>query len=105
LIVAAPSAELRYLTEVDHRDRNPLNDRWENIRPATRTQNLWNRKRPKNNTSGFKGVSSNQGRWLAMIGRAGRNCYLGRFDTREEASAAYLSEASRLHGEFFTCAT
>lgn len=42
--------------EIDHHDRNPSNDKWENLRLATRSENCSNRKVFKNNKLGIKGI-------------------------------------------------
>ena len=44
---------------VDHKDKNPSNNKIENLRDATHSENQLNSKIPKNNTSGIKGVSWN----------------------------------------------
>ena len=87
---------------IDHADRATDNNAWCNLRCATHSDNLANSKLTTRNTSGFKGVSFHRGaqRWMAMAWRGGRPNYLGLFDTPEEAHAAYLAAAERLHGEF-----
>lgn len=88
--------------DIDHRDRNKGNDRWKNLRPATRSQNHFNRSAYRNNTSGFKGVSCDRARqqFAADIRANGKRIRLGRFPTAEEAAAAYQNAATREHGEF-----
>lgn len=79
---------------VDHRDGNPLNNAWENLRCADKSQNALNARRSVSNTSGFKGVS-----WHAAGSKWQAHCgpeYLGLFDTKEDAHAAYMMAA----GEF-----
>jgi hypothetical protein len=90
-------------SHVDHRDTNPANNAWSNLREATRSQNLCNRGTPKNNTSGFKGVSKNKriGRWQAIISAGGSQYHLGYYDNPKEASEAYQRAARVLHGEFY----
>jgi HNH endonuclease/AP2 domain len=85
---------------IDHRDGDPSNNRWNNLRRATRSQNSANRRVPRNNASGLKGVSRYQGRWRATIHKEGRRHYLGIFSTREAAHAAYEAAARKLFGEF-----
>lgn len=76
---------------VDHIDRDPSNNRIENLRDADKAINSWNRDLQSNNTSGFRGVSWNKGsgKWHAYIKVAGRRRHIGLFNTPEEASAAY----------------
>ena len=85
--------------EIDHIDRNGLNNAWTNLRPCTKAQNMQNR-RSAGNKSGFRGVSAAGKRWAANISTEGVTTYLGLFDTPEEASAAYNAAAVLLHGEF-----
>ncbi len=82
--------------EVDHENRVRDDNRWSNLREATRLQNLGNRGHYKTNTSGFKGVCFNRrlNRWQARIGRE----HLGYFETPEAAGAAYASVAERHFG-------
>lgn len=87
---------------VDHKDANPRNNAWSNLRPATPAENSRNAKRGKNNTSGFKGVSYHRqiDRWCSEIWVNSKKQFLGTFDTREEAAVAYARAAQELHGEF-----
>jgi hypothetical protein len=88
---------------IDHRDMVRDHNWIANLRPATVTQNLGNTRRRKDNTSGFKGVSL-QGKktkkWCAEIKANGHRVRLGRFDTPEEAHAAYCAAAPQFFGEF-----
>jgi hypothetical protein len=85
--------------EIDHRNGDPTDNRWLNLRDATHSQNLGNCKRRVDNTAGAKGVArsaAKQERWRAHF----RGEYLGSFGTREEASAAYAKAAAEYFGEF-----
>lgn len=85
---------------VDHRDRNPLNNRKDNLRLATAVQNA--RNRSGCNELGIKGVSRCGKKFKAQINYHGQTVYLGLFDTPEEAHDRYRREADALFGEF-TC--
>jgi hypothetical protein len=87
---------------VDHINRNGLDNRRENIRLATRNQNMWNSGLQANNTSGFKGVTwrKRDKRWSATICVFGRPINLGNFRTAEEAHQAYARASAEMHGEF-----
>ena len=85
---------------VDHRDLNKRNGRADNLRAATSSQNNANVTMRRNNSTGYKGVYEDHGKFRAQIRHDGIVYYLGRFLTKEEAYAAYCAEADRLHGEF-----
>ena len=87
---------------IDHRNNIKTDNRWENLRPATKHQNGCNRGRQKNNTSGFKGVTRvpNGQKWKAQIHVMGRNYNLGHFSSPAEAAVAYAKAASKFHGEY-----
>lgn len=89
-------------TDIDHIDGDPQNNRLTNLREATVSQNQANARRRANNTSGFKGVNFHKrGRkWQARIRVNGKSLYLGFFDSREAAHAAYVAAARELFGEF-----
>lgn len=88
--------------KVDHKDNDASNNRWSNLREATNAQNCFNQGKRSVNSSGFKGVTlfKRDRVWTAQITVSGKNHYLGRFQTPEEAHAAYCEAAERLHGEF-----
>ena len=88
--------------EIDHKNRNRLDNRQDNLRYSTRNQNQWNKDKYKNNTSGFKGVSFKKpnNKWVAQIKLNGRLHIAGYFDTAREAAIAYNNKARELHGEF-----
>lgn len=73
--------------KVDHIDRNPRNNRKDNLRLVSQQSNAMNRNRPQNNTSGFIGVSFNKAgqKWIAYITIDKKRINLGVFDNKEEA--------------------
>lgn len=88
--------------QIDHKDTVRRHNWWTNLRPATNQQNQMNAIRPKNNTSGHKGVywCKRKEKWVARIFINGKNIYLGYFTDPTLAGQAYL-KASQLHfGEF-----
>lgn len=88
--------------EVDHVNHDALDNRRTNLRLGTRSQNLANRRLPRNSTSGFKGASFHgaSGKWRGQIKVDGRKLHLGLFLTAEEAARAYDAAALRHFGEF-----
>lgn len=87
--------------EVDHKDRDTLNNRKYNLRIATDLQNCTNQGRRKDNKTGFKGVSfSRPGKWQATIQFQGKQLYLGLFNSPEDAYEVYKKKAMELFGEF-----
>jgi len=88
--------------DIDHINTDSLDNRWDNLRPATKQQNARNRGITVRNTSGFKGVywNSPARNWKACIGHLGKMIHIGMYNTPEEAHAAYCDRAFELHGEF-----
>jgi hypothetical protein len=87
-------------TEVDHVNGIRTDNRIANLRLATPSQNQANRKRPATNTSKFKGVTWDRGRYKAQIIVRGKYLHLGHFATPEDAHAAYCSAARAHFGQF-----
>ncbi len=87
---------------VDHIDGNGLNNQRANLRVASHRQNLNNRGKNANNTSGYKGVSINKktGLWVAQITEESRRVNLGYFKDPASAARAYDAAARLHHGEF-----
>lgn len=92
--------------QVDHRNLNRSDDRIENLRLATATQNTANRGVSRRNRLGVKGVGISTlrkrrpQRYRARIRVNGRLLHLGYFDSPETASAAYADAARQHFGEF-----
>lgn len=92
-----------YLT-VDHIDFNGLNCQKNNLRLATRTQQVANRR--AFNQSGYKGVyrykrkDKTNNRWQAMIRIDGYLQHIGMYLTAEDAAKAYDNVAKKAFGEF-----
>ena len=98
VILGVPSEIL-----IDHANRDPMDNRRENLRVCTVTQNLHNRDLQANSTSGYKGVTRDpqrKGKWVARISVNGKRKWLGRFDFPEDAARAYDVAACELYGEF-----
>ncbi|WP_404991195.1 HNH endonuclease [Cupriavidus pauculus] len=97
LILAAPTGLL-----VDHRNHATLDNRRENLRVCSRSQNQQNRRVNANSTTGVKGVRLDRtcGRYIAEIRVEGKRLHLGRFDDLAAAADAYRTAALKLHGEF-----
>lgn len=90
------------VNQTDHINRDPLDNRKANLRPATGSLNTANRGIQSNNTSGYKGVSWAKGsnKWSVDIWLNRKKYYLGLFDDKDEAARVYNFWALDIHGEF-----
>jgi hypothetical protein len=88
--------------DVDHINGDRADDRWQNLREASRAQNSMNVRMRVDNISGFKGVRWLRGRckWPARIKLDGRERNVGYFDTAERAFIEYIFAAWRNFGDF-----
>lgn len=86
----------------DHISGDGLDNRRNNLRIATTSQNQANRKAPKNNTSGYKGVHFYKPlqKWVAYIRVNYKRHHLGYFATPEAAYQAYCEAAKSFFGEY-----
>lgn len=86
------------VNQIDHIDGNPKNNRIENLREATNSQNNHNKGKPRSNTSGYKGVSYCKAakKWEAYITIDTKRKYLGLFECPKEA-AKYASQQRSNH--------
>ena len=76
--------------QVDHLNRDSLDNRWKNLTASSQEQNMKNMSMKLNNTSGVTGVSWNKARlkWVAYVRVDGKLKYLGGFEDLEEAGKA-----------------
>ena len=97
LITAAQKGEY-----IDHINRDRLDNREENLRSATYQQNLINKPKQANNTSGYKGVfyRKDTNKWFAKIVKEGKQHHLGTYESKTDAAKAYNEKALELFGEF-----
>ncbi len=86
----------------DHKDRNPLNNRRENLRKCTRNQNAINKAPQVTNTSGISGVTwcKSFNKWRARVTVDGTRVSLGLFTNKDEAVVARLKAEQKYYGEF-----
>lgn len=87
---------------VDHVNRDGLDNRRENLRLCSHSENQYNAKRRKDNTSGYKNVRYDKinRKWVARLQVAGKPVHLGCFRTAEEANAAAIVGRLKYHGAF-----
>lgn len=105
-----PAARLAWLymtgsfpkNDVDHINRTRNDDRWINLREATRSQNMMNGTLRIDNKTGQRGVSWHKAgqKWHAQIRVNNKIFYLGLFSSFEDAKEARLKAELELHGEF-----
>ena len=90
--------------EVDHIDGDRTNNHFTNLRPASSSQQSWNTKMKKSNTSRHKGVYWNKkaNKWMARITYKGKRFYLGCFDDYDEACRVRDAKELELFGEWIT---
>ena len=84
----------------DHINLNTLDNRRSNLRLATHSDNAHNTRLPRNNTTGYRGVSKHSNNYVAHINKDNKYHYLGYFSDPKEAALAYNKAAIELHGEF-----
>lgn len=105
---AYPAHHLAWLMEtgewpdgiLDHRNLDGTDNRWDNLRPATLSQNRANVGLTARNTSGFKGIVRSGRKWRARLRVEGEEQNLGSYETPEEAHAVWVEAFTKTHGEF-----
>lgn len=87
---------------VDHINMIKLDNRWVNLRPATKSENNRNQKLRKDNKSGVKGVKWNKAnkKWQVQITVNGHRMHLGLWDDLEAAELVSILAREKYHGEF-----
>lgn len=89
-------------SDVDHINREPSDNRWANLRRATRSENNRNTRLYRNNTSGMRGVSwdKSKQKWVANGRLHGVLKKLGSFTDKEEAGRVAAAWRAEHHGDF-----
>jgi hypothetical protein len=90
--------EIPISLEIDHIDRDCTNNHIKNLRLVTSTQNKLNRSDRTEDTGVY--FNKERKKWVAQISKKNKNWNLGRFNTKEEAKAAYAKAYKELHGDF-----
>ena len=88
--------------QIDHADGDPLNNRRNNLRICTQTQNNGNSKTRRDNTSGLKGVYWHKTgkKWGAQLHFQKKHIHVGLFTNKDVAALAYDKAAKEYFGEF-----
>lgn len=91
------------IADIDHINGIRDDNRFSNLREASRSQNIMNSKIRSNNTSGIKGVCWHKGvgKWVAVCRVKGICKHIGVFTTKEAAAFAYKEYAMKAHGQFY----
>jgi hypothetical protein len=87
---------------IDHINGNSLDNRKENLRICTNTENCRHCRKQRNSKMKYKGITKiiNGSGWVARIGVNNKRIYLGYYNTEEEAYAVYCKASKKYHGEF-----
>lgn len=87
---------------IDHIDCDRSNNRFANLREATKSQNMLNRGPQRNNTSGLKGVSFSKrsGLWIAQLQVKNKNYHFGYHKTKEQAAEAFKEGYEKYAGDY-----
>ncbi|HHJ4404337.1 TPA: HNH endonuclease [Citrobacter freundii] len=88
--------------DVDHLDRNPLNNGIKNLRLSTKSENQYNRRKPSGGKNPIKGVRLDvkNGKWRVCGSRNKKQIWLGYFDDLELAELVISEFRGKYHGQF-----
>ena len=89
-------------TIIDHINGDKSDNRLCNLRACEHSQNLWNARKPKNNTSGYKGVKMHKksGKWYGEVRGNGERRITRLCETKDEANQLLIRIRADLHGDF-----
>jgi len=90
------------IAQIDHENRIRDDNKWDNLREATQTQNSQNQSSSFSIISGLKGAYYGKGGWFSTITVLGKPIYLGQFKSPEEAHIAYVNAAELYFNKFAT---
>jgi hypothetical protein len=87
---------------VDHINGDRLDNRKQNLRLCTQTENNQNSRCLKPKTSAYKGVcwSKSKKKWIAQICANGKSIFIGHYNKEQDAAYSYNLKAEELHGDF-----
>lgn len=87
------------VSDVDHKDCDRSNNKWANLRCASRMVNTQNRRKSRSDRihGTLLGVKKHRKRWQARIAANGQHTFLGSFATEQEAHDAYVTAKRQLH--------
>lgn len=87
---------------IDHKNADRDDNRWDNLRDADMSRNLFNARLRSDNTSGYKGVSFSKvmKQWRAYLNVDGKAVVIGHFHAKKDAALAYNQAAISERGEF-----
>lgn len=87
---------------IDHENRIRSDNKWSNLRLATKAEQVMNTKLYENNLSGAKGISwdDKNKKWCCEINADGQKHWLGRFDEFDQAKTVLDKKRIELHGQF-----
>jgi hypothetical protein len=88
--------------QIDHKNRNSLDNRKSNLRFSNKSQNAHNAKLQRNNKIGFKGIAVTKNTYWARIKVKGKILYLGSCTTKREAAILYDNALVKFFGEHST---
>ena len=86
--------------DCDHIHHDTLDNQESELRNCTRSQNVMNANRRKDNASGYKGVIRHGSKWRAQVKKDGKVLFRKQFETPEIAAQAYDTAAKEIFGEF-----
>lgn len=86
----------------DHINGNKLDNRRSNLRTCTKNENGFNRDKPSNNTSGYKGIywHKRDNKWRVQLRVDGKKKYIGNYSDLQDAIMARNKAALTYHGGF-----
>lgn len=87
---------------IDHKNCDPSDNRWSNLRKASPSQNCYNRKLASNSTSGFKGITFDKdaNKWKVSVRKNYVDYFGGQYLDKNKAVRVAIKLRNKLHGEY-----